>query len=98
SCIYTLSLHDALPISMILIQNQVPLENRLCTVVRRPHNEGGHIPADIPSEIGGPIPARTLGEMNLLVRVSVQDFSLRLHIARIRSEEHTSELQSHLNL
>src|SRR5690242_20910991 len=68
--IYTLSLHDALPISV---------------------NEEMVLPVDMSKGVAGALLARAAGLKRLAVQVSE-------NADRIRSEEHTSELQSHVNL
>src|SRR5207237_8739132 len=84
--ILTLSLHDALPIS------------RGADQPRRRHGaRAGHSPA-----AAAPVARMTNAETNaeILAASAAHEIGVyaRQPVAFVRSEEHTSELQSHLNL
>src|SRR5260370_22712741 len=76
--IYTLSLHDALPIS---------------------HHLGGVIAGRIALGVEGVERVLQVLEERVGVRVALgQGEAHVVAVQRVRSEEHTSELQSHLNI
>src|SRR5207237_8300022 len=92
SNIYTLSLHDALPISQKLAESGIESGTLQRHLVRKEQAEQKRL--------------YILDESSLASTKQMNDFLHRLHNEdrvilvgdKRRSEEHTSELQSHLNL
>src|SRR5260370_34583996 len=77
--IYTLSLHDALPIYEVLVA---------------PREHGG-VQAQ---PVQAPAQAQLEGLALFGPQVGIRDVAIDMGLGNARSEEHTSELQSHLNL
>src|SRR5690606_42017302 len=94
--IYTLSLHDALPISVIVDQDEIPGTGRAVQVAL------SALPEDFDGDVlvlSGDVPllqAETLESLVAGHRAAAA--AATVLSARIRSEEHTSELQSRENL
>src|SRR5207237_9803263 len=88
--IHTLSLHDALPISFRLLGNR--LWHVICA-----HNRYGEWMIGEASGIVGRFESRLRQQRNHTIFPAFGS-PLDFHYQLLRSEEHTSELQSHLNL
>src|SRR5205807_10524037 len=93
SAIYTLSLHDALPICLLVApgENRASSAERIVHAARKLCADEGYPTWQVlfPDEAG----AREIEQAGMALRVSWQ-----FHWRNERSEEHTSELQSPCNL
>src|SRR5690606_41839807 len=96
--IYTLSLHDALPISLDAVLMRLDNKNctvdELMTVIKGPDFPTG----GIIQGIDGIKKAYETGKGKIIVRSRTEIEQLKGNKEQIRSEEHTSELQSRENL
>src|SRR5207237_4906893 len=91
--IYTLSLHDALPIYFLFAVAQIISEHRL-VVLPQQRQVVWDLHRGLRKVKWGPRQRHLAKAWHLQPLQSLA----RLELGMIRSEEHTSELQSHLNL
>src|SRR5690606_40259990 len=93
--VHTISLHDAIPISLSATTNRVALVRPLKSGVTPPQGYGSSSPASAPPR-AGPSAAPSPGGAGAPTGSNTAMFSLVS--TNTRSEEHTSELQSRENL